>query len=441
MIQADNIAEIIKCLHITDKYWIAYSGGLDSHVLLHLLANAFPHQQLTAIHINHGLSPHADQWQEHCRAVSAQLNINFQALSINAHPIPGQSPEAAARDARYDALLTLIDHDVALLTAHQQDDQAETVLLQMLRGGGAAGLAAMPVIKAFGNGYLIRPLLNITRAELLEYAQAHQLHWIEDESNNDPCFDRNFLRLEIFPILNNRWPHANQLLAKFAQQCAEDEKLLKALADIDINLVRGLSQNILSIPQLLELNEIRQRNTLRYWLRNVQGIFPSRNVIHAIQNNILLAKHDAQPSVEWDNIIIRRFDNHLYATDGDVQHVVTQVVLWHDLMQPLLLPAKLGRLIATWQDKPTQPVLHLPKNVSLKITFRTGGEKIHPLGRMGGHDLKKLFQEWHIPPWERDRIPLIYYEDKLIAIPEYTIAQEYATQKGEPGYMINWHND
>lgn len=441
MIKATEIAEIIKQLCTAEKYWIAFSGGLDSHVLLHLVAQSFPLEQITAVHINHGLSPNADQWQAHCHSACAQLNINFQALSVKAHPFPGQSPEAAARDARYDALLTLIEKNAVLLTAHQQDDQAETVLLQMLRGGGVAGLAAMPAIKTFGKGYLVRPLLNFTRAELQHYAQVNQLQWIEDESNNDSRFDRNFLRLELFPILKKRWPHTNQLLSKFAQQCAEDENSLNALADVDINNVSGVSQNNLYIPELLKLNQVRQRNVLRYWFKNLQGIFPSRNIIHAIQNTILQAKHDAQPLVEYEGIIIRRFDNYLCASFDNVQQADLPIVTWHHLNQPLLLPAKLGRLIATWQEKPTQPIMRLSENVSLKIGFRVGGEKIHPLGRMGHHHLKKLFQEWHIPPWERNHIPLIYYEDKLIAIPGYTIAQEYATQEGESGYMIEWQKE
>ncbi len=441
MIKSDEIAESIKRLHHTEKYWIAFSGGVDSHVLLHLIAKVFPRHQLTAVHINHGLSPNAKQWQEHCRNVCKQLNINFLTLAVQAHPLPGQSPEAAARDARYDALKTLIEKDAVLLTAHQQDDQAETVLLQLLRGGGVAGLAAMPMIKNFGNGYLIRPLLNIKRAELELYAQTHQLQWIEDESNEDPRFDRNFLRLKLFPKLNERWPHATQLLAKFAQQCAEDEHILNTLAEIDINQIRGLTQNTLAISQLLQLNEIRQRNVLRYWLKNLQGIFPSRNIIRAIQNNILLAKPDAQPLVESDGVIIRRFDNYLYADFLIDQQAEAKEMTWHDLTQPLLLPTKLGRLIATWHDKSTQPVSRLPKNVVLKIVFRVGGEKIQPLGRKGNHVLKKLLQEWRVPPWQRDQIPLVYYENKLIAIPRYTIAQEFATQEGESGYMINWQRE
>lgn len=441
MIDPTSIAKIIKQLHDTDNYWIAYSGGMDSHVLLHLVAQSLPRQHLTAVHINHGLSPHSHVWQQHCAEVCQQLNIQFQVLSVNAHPVPGQSPEAAARDARYDALLTLIDQNAALLTAHQQDDQAETLLLQMLRGGGTAGLAAMPAKKPFGNGYLIRPLLQFTRAELLSYAQQHDLTWIEDESNKDSRFDRNYLRLELFPILNKRWPHVKSILSKLAQQFADDEVILNTLAQIDLNQCQGHAQNSLSIDRLLELAEIRQRNSLRYWLRNLLGIFPSRTIVEAIQANIFHAKEDAQPLVEWQDRLIRRYENHLYIDQIPLPLDDEQIIGWQDLQQHLLLPAKLGHLVATWQDNPTQSVLLLPKNAELKIQFRQGGERLHVVGRQGSHPLKKLFQEWHIPPWLRDRMPLIYFEDTLIAVPGYGIAQEFAAQIGSAGYLIHWERN
>lgn len=439
MIIPATIAEIIRKLHSTDKYWIAYSGGLDSHALLHLLSQSFPLQQLTAIHINHGLSVNANLWQEHCRKTCEQLNVAFQAISVNAHPFPGQSPEAAARNARYDALITVIENNAALITAHQQDDQAETVLLQMLRGGGTAGLAAMPAKKIFGQGVLIRPLLNFTRADLLEYAQYHHLKWIDDESNNESRFDRNYLRLELFPMISQRWPHIKSILTKFSKQCADDEAILQTMSQIDINFCQDESDNSLIISKLLQLDEIRQRNTLRYWLRHFLGIFPSRNIIEAIQDNVLKAKKDAQPIVEWQDMKICRYEDHLYILREWQSLNSQEIIYWHNLREPLNLPARLGYLTATWVVTPTFPVLNLPHNAELQIKFRIGGERLHIIGRSGSHPLKKLFQEWHIPPWLRDRVPLIYYDDKFIAVPGLGIAQQNASRIGESGYLIQWH--
>lgn len=451
MINSQQLAASIVHLQASHKYWVAYSGGLDSHVLLHLAAQVFPREQLAAVHINHGLSAHANEWENHCKTVCINLNIGFHAISVMAHPAPGESPEAAARNARYAAFADLLQKNECLLTAHQQDDQAETVLLQMLRGGGVRGLAAMPAKKVFGQGFLLRPLLNYTRDELTAYAKAHHLQWIEDDSNLALKFDRNYLRHQLFPVINKRWPHAPSTLSKLAQQCAEDEQLLNELAQQDYESVHGdmahnpiivasLKGYALSISRLLQLNEVRQRNVLRFWLRNVLGSSPSRAILQQIQHTILHSARDAQPQIHWENYTICRYADSLYLLAPLPEHEPQQILSWMHLNTPLLLPEGLGSISTTWEVcfNHGRDILHLPEQTQLSVRFRQGGEKFHPVGRKGSHPLKKLMQEWKIPTWLRDYIPLLYYDGQLIAVPGFAIAAKYAAKVGESGYRIEW---
>lgn len=199
---------------------VGYSGGLDSHVLLHGLAMHRPYwltQKLEAIYVDHGLQTASAVWGEHCAEVCRDLNMPFRVLKIDARPVPGESPEAAARRARYAALAAELGFDSALLTAHHRDDQAETLLLQLLRGAGPYGLAAMPAVSRLGQGRLLRPFLEVDRAELLAYAGKHGLRWIEDASNTDTGFDRNYLRHRVLPLLRERWPAVNRTLSRSAR--------------------------------------------------------------------------------------------------------------------------------------------------------------------------------------------------------------------------------
>ncbi|MDG4605564.1 MAG: tRNA lysidine(34) synthetase TilS, partial [Candidatus Contendobacter sp.] len=245
---------------------VGYSGGMDSHVLLHLLAmqrELWPERTLEAIYVDHGLHPASAVWGGHCARVCRELNVPFRTLRIDARPAPGESPEAAARQARYAALAAALEPDAALLTAHHRDDQAETLLLQLLRGAGPHGLAAMPEAARLGQGRLLRPLLNVDRAALLAYAHTQQLQWIEDASNADTGFDRNYLRHRILPLLRERWPAANRVLARSARLCAETAGWLDAEADADLARVMTARPDALSVPALRELSELRQRNLLR----------------------------------------------------------------------------------------------------------------------------------------------------------------------------------
>jgi tRNA(Ile)-lysidine synthase len=412
--------------------WVSYSGGLDSHVLLHVLAQlreVFP-LKLHALHVNHHLSPNAPLWAEHCARVCAQLNIEIKQLNVDASARSGESPENLARQARYTAIRQIMAAGDIVLTAHHQDDQAETLLLQLCRGAGPKGLAAMPVMKAFGIGQLGRPLLDCSRAMLRHYAQAHQLHWIEDESNANQNFARNFIRHEVLPVLQQRWPAVTSTLSRSASNCAEAQFLLDEIAATDMTMVMGSEPKTLSVTKLLSLSPRRQRQVLRYWLRYAGFTVPGIVKLRQIQHDMLLARVDKQPVVAWPHVELRRYKDNLYAVPPLSAHDAERIYPWH-YPQPLQL-AGLGELSV-------RPVTGSGLAASLdnvSVRFRRGGEVFRLPARDHHHDLKKLFQSWRIPAWQRDRIPLVYVGDELAAVVGWGINDSFAAKADEPGFML-----
>lgn len=419
---------------------VAYSGGVDSHVLLHLLAShraAWPDRTLAAIHVDHGLQAASAAWSEHCAQVCRELAIPFQALAIDARPMPGESPEAAARRARYAALAPALDPDSALLTAHHRDDQAETLLLQLLRGAGPHGLAAMPVVSRLGRGWLWRPLLDVDRADLLAYAHAHGLHWIEDASNADPGFDRNYLRHQVLPLLRERWPAANRTLARTARRCAEAAAWLDETAAADLAQAAPDRPDRLSISSLQTLPEPRQRNLVRYWLRQLQLPTPDSRQLHQLLHDALTAARDRQPCIRWPGAEVRRHRDGLYAIPPLPPHPAGQTLVW--CATATGWPALTVPGVGTLRLQPTIGTGLRAAAIaagSLLVRFRQGGERFRPAGRPHRQELKKLLQEADIPPWERERLPLLYAERTLLAVVGLGIAAEQVAQPGEPGWQV-----
>lgn len=289
----------LSSLDCSQEIWIAYSGGLDSHVLLHAAAQLrqqIPQLNLQAIHVHHGLSPQADHWVAHCQGVCAQLAAPLICEYLRDAPQPADSVEAWARESRYRVFAKVLPPNALLLTAHTQDDQAETVLLQLLRGAGPKGLAAMPQQQVFAAGRLCRPLLNFTRSQLHDYALQNNLIWIEDESNLDHRFARNFLRHQILPLLRQRWPAVASNLARSARHCAEAAENLTELAQLD--LAHDMPQT-LSLELLRRLSPARQRNVLRYWLQQQGCRLPNTQHIYQIQRDLINGRPDSRPQVHW----------------------------------------------------------------------------------------------------------------------------------------------
>lgn len=405
-----------RLLHVLEPWrqapaWkVAFSGGLDSTVLLHLLArlrdtHALP--PLSAIHVHHGLQAVADAWVEHCRAQCAALNVPLEVRHVRV--APGGSVERAAREARYAAFAGWLGQGEVLLVAQHRDDQAETLLLRLLRGAGVRGLAAMRASRPLAAGALLRPLLDIGRAELEGWAGERQLRWVEDPSNADTRLARNFLRREILPRLARHWPAASAVLARAAEQQGEADTLLGELAELDLQAATTpvrpdwLALPSLDLAPLRALSEARQRNALRHWLHGLT-LLPERE--HwAGWVDLRDAGADAAPVWRLAGGELQRAGGRLWWLSGDwLRAPPGPVIDWVEPLRPLELPGN-GRV---WVEG-------CPPGASLRIRYRQGGEVLELPGR-GHRDLKRLLQESGVPAFVRGRLPLLYDGQQFLGV-------------------------
>ncbi|MDQ7091167.1 MAG: tRNA lysidine(34) synthetase TilS [Methylococcales bacterium] len=421
---------LISAKHI----YIAYSGGLDSHVLLHLCSvNPQIKNKITAVYVHHGLQKIADDWAAHCQQQSQLLEIDCKILSIDATASKGESPEEVAREARYHALKKLMEKDDVLLVAQHQDDQLETVLLQLFRGAGVQGLSAMAEISAFGQGQLIRPLLSYSQQSLKNYAIEQHLHWVEDPSNQCDDFERNFLRNQIIPSLKTHWPTLDKTVARSAKHCANAQQLLTEVATQLLTKLINVD-NSLSIDGLLLLNSPQQSLVIRQWFAALNLKMPSVTFIAQLFNDVIAAKKSSNPILKRNDCHIRRYQNKLYCLNPENNSVKSQIWLQSDLHLSLSQTHSLQRLPS--KQGISQHLWHIS---TVSIRYRIGGEKINLPYRRGHHTLKKLFQEVGIPPWEREQIPLIYFDDKLVAVADLWIDSYSVGLTDEDCYQLKWH--
>lgn len=427
------------------RYRLAFSGGLDSQVLLDLMAalrgadGRLPDgARLDALHVDHGLSPNSTAWARHCAERCAALDVPFLALRVDATPGPGESPEAAARRARYAALAGAMERGDCLLTAHHQDDQAETLLLQLLRGAGPRGLASMPPLSPFAAGWHARPLLHLRRTALRAHAEARGLSWLEDESNADTGLARNFLRHMVLPRLRARYPAVAATLSRSARRCAEADALLGELAEADLALLRRGTGGVLSVSGLQALGERRGRNALHHWI-HARGLpLPSEAQLGQLWRTVLGADADAAPLLRWPGVEVRRYRDELYL-GAPLTPVAGEAVFAWDLRASLALPG-VGRLHARPAGGAGVAARHV-QGRSLEVRFRRGGERLCVAGRHGHHRLKTLFQEAGIAPWRRDRLPLVYLEGQLLAVAGLWVACEFAAEADEAGIRFDLSED
>jgi tRNA(Ile)-lysidine synthase len=423
------------------RYLVGFSGGLDSTALLHaLLQTSGLAAPVVALHINHALQPDAGAWEDHCRRVAEALGADFVARTVAVTDERGVGLEAAAREARYSAVRSLmLDGDI-LLSAHHQDDQAETLLLNLLRGSGMAGLAGIGAAQPFGPGLLIRPLLDVSRQEIKDYAREQELRWVDDPSNLDLRFDRNYLRREILPRLRQRWPAVAARLAHSAELAAEAAYLQDELASLDL---RGLVDDASGAPDRLDiaglgkLGSARQRNVLRRAIRACGLPAAPASRLRQIQDEMLAAREDAQPLVRWPGAAVRRYRTKLYLmaeshAEGCVQTGQARR-LYADGEELDLGP--FGALTLE-RVAPVGPGIDPALAADgLELRFRVGGEKIRPHGRKQTRPLKKLLQEQGVVPWMRQNLPLLYAGETLVAVADLWIAADCAR---DDGFRVRW---
>ena len=443
-----TVTAVLTDLPPARRYWVALSGGLDSTVLLHALAQCNPPVPLEALHLHHGLSPHADQWQVRCEAFCARLGVPLTTRSLKV-TAAGKGLEDAARQARYRAFDECLGEDELMLLAHHADDQVETLLLRLLRGSGPHGLAGMARQRALGLGRLYRPFLPLTRAHLKAYAEAHQLEWVEDESNAEHHFDRNYLRHQVVAPLRERWPTIASAWAQSAALCGESDALLQELARGDLRRVTCFQDShgpslgpVLDIEGLGAFTPARRHNLLRYWLQAQQLPPPGRELLNQLDSQFIGGREDAQARLAWAGLELRRFRRGLYLMRSQwLEH-------WPGSgWQPQTLVLEPGRhalpgggeLTLSWDSEARASQRLRPDLPPLILAWRRGGERCRPAGRAHSQKLKKLLQDWALEPWWRDSVPLLYSGEQLVAVGDLWVCAGFEAEGRQPGYRLSWN--
>jgi len=430
-----KLAELADLAGKPDRFVIAFSGGLDSTVLMYALASSRDAHRtsLLAVHVDHGLHRDSASWTRHCESLSDALGVDCVSVKVDVDTASGQGTEAAAREARYNAFRSLLQQGDWLLSAHHKDDQAETLLLNLMRGSGPAGLAGIGEVRPFSVGWLVRPLLSISRSELRDYAEVHDLTWIDDPSNEDRQFDRNYLRHEVIPRLEARWPDVANRLRRSAFLASEASQLLDQLADADL-VDMGERPDRLALDKLRQLPFERQRNLLRYVVRELGLPSPPSTQLESIVTDLVLARDDAQPVVRWPGAEVRRYRDKVYVLPADETDPESPVLRVRS-GQGTPLGVALGELCLE-----PGATIGLAENIielGLEVRYRGGGEEIKPVGQSHTRKLKKLLQEEGVVPWMRERLPLLYSGDELVAVADIWIA---ASAVSKPGTAICWKN-
>lgn len=405
------------------KRWlVGYSGGLDSSVLLHQLAAIERRPPLHAVHVNHQLSSYADSWQTHTQRVCDQLQVPLTVIKVAAPENRGRGLEDAARAARYQAFESVLEHGDVLMLAHHLDDQAETMLLRLLRGAGVRGLAGMPRHRVIGQAELLRPLLDNSKAELQAYAQTHQLKYVTDGSNDDLTLDRNYLRSSVMPLLESRWPGFTRNWTHSADVLAATSDSLDDLAEIDVQACGLRSQRYgcsMQLGELQSLSLLRAFGVLRYVCEQLSIPVLPRKAFNAIMQELIEARQDGQPKVSWAGGEARRFADSIFllrelpAIDSsfgvDWRRTDPDQCVFEATIDGI------GQLSVNWSRPP-------PVDVVVRIGLRQGGEMIRAPGR-NSKTLKQWFQEQRIAPWLRERTPLLFVQQELIAVGETCVSE------------------
>ncbi|WP_426417357.1 tRNA lysidine(34) synthetase TilS [Aestuariirhabdus sp. LZHN29] len=439
----DHLKPLLAPLH-ERRFVVALSGGLDSVVLLELMQRLRSEgviARLSALHVNHQLSPNALDWEQHCRALCERWQVPLETVPVTLDA-RGANLEEQAREARYEAMAQHCGANDCFLLAHHQQDQAETLLYRLVRGSGARGLGSIPRRRQLGAGELLRPLLDHSRSQLLDYGKSRDLRWVEDESNRSLRFDRNYLRHRVLPAFRQRWPDIDSRLARQAQRMAGDAELLDQLAALDLAASQVSSPDawlsgypMLSWQPLREQSPSRQRNLLRFWLRQLGVAVPGEALCEQLLA-LANSRVDANPCVQWQGWEINRYRG---------------VLVVHKRFAP---PGESGTfflregdlaLVNNGQLRVRQASLQKHRLCTdlgpLRIGYRCDGfepERIKLAGRRGSKSYKKLMQEQGVPPWLRDRWPLLICGTELVAVPSIGVLEGFSAPSEEEGFELVW---
>ncbi len=437
----EALAASVRNLPAHSRLYVALSGGLDSVLLLHTLARHFRNSdRLVAVHVNHQLQPNAGETESFCRRLCDSLNVPCQIIRVDVSATPSGNTagtgglEEAAREARYQAFESCLEDDDLLLMAHHADDQSETVLFRLLRGTGVAGLGGMPVSRALGSGALYRPFLDFSRQQLEAWAAEQAIGWIEDPSNQDQRFDRNYLRKTIIPALKERWPSLNRRLASTARACRESDELARSLGRLHLSRC-GTADGGLDLSLLAELTLVEQKNLIRWWVGRQQWSPPSPADWRGLISDFIDSGDDRQPEYCGDGYVIRRHQNALYLVAGQVTHgeegvrvLPGQETAWGDWRL---------RLQKADGESGVAP--------EIQVFSRQGGERIRVRPDGPSKPLKKWLQEQSVPPWERGSLPLVKNmtsdNDELVAVGHLWVSEQYFGETPASGWRLILERD
>jgi len=415
---------------------LGFSGGLDSCVLLHLLANMQTQLnfKLKAIHVHHGLTSSADDWLNFCKEKCKLLDIEFYDIKVKINKKSSLGIEGEARELRYEAIKKKQKGIVAL--GHHQNDQAETLILQLLRGSGLKGLAGMPEFDEKRKFW--RPMLNIKKELIEKYASENNIKYIEDESNEDVNFDRNFIRKKVLPLIESRYPASIETISRSASNISEGYQINELLALDDSKNAMSDDGSYLLIENLIKLPNLRAINLIRWWLSFNDLLMPSKKNVEELFRQVRLIKKDTSLNVKISNDrAIRAFGDKIFIVSM-MNNLDSYHFKWVG-QEEIELPNK-SKLHFVKTKKGGLSLSKLGVN-TLDIKGRIGGEKLKPLPNQPSRSLKYLFQKADIPHWERDQFPLVYANEQLVAVPNLGVQFEYQSKVGEDGYQIKWLRD